>query len=922
MAIQLADDEDVDIDAEMLRDVNLYKESLVKKPTNEKRDDERPNNPSLNPYVDIRLAEDGHPENVISSDRVQTPVIPMSSIFPTPEATRSQFNTGGNSVAFITGKGKHMKKPATGERIGKPPRPDIKEEQKRPPTVPIAAENDEFDEDLLLPLDDKPHKESEEKEIEIELGAYRPTTGEKRRPRTGVKMENTVRVNQKKDYINGPIQQAAERSMAKTAPVKIVFDEEGLLDKELEQLQTNGNKLKEPVINDEEDKEFNEHFGESRSKNEAIIKSLKIPEENSIIPENVEDSEPLPSKPQASSRILMRVDATVNTDPDQEITKLKKEIERLSITNKDLFEQTKILQKSYHDKELGLVEEKNKIEEFYSTLTASLKKELEEAKTELQTINQKYEKEKQAEFSQVRLKYEVQVSALNEKLVNTKSELEKTHSVEIELLKNQHKHEMAVLKKQLEEENEKIRARLQKEFALNKLSTNLGNFSEELKGKITGELSQKQAELDQKIRNVDSMRMSLKIFEQKLATEKEEVERIKMKYTEMQEQLEKEIASQKEIYEYKKNLLEEQQTKFQVEEAQKRAKLLEDQHALEMKKAQHEQKVREWNSINGQQKMSLSLELKELEQRRREFEQTLQEHDEALTAKLSAIENTRRELCRDQTDLLRRCQLCTEKELLLKQEYDALQVKMEEFYHEKKLIENEKAKIEAVVRQVEQESLAIKHAKEELDQRIGQWNDIRAELDMKEENLREERRRAEQARHAVLQKHRSLETLRYEYLKGQVVEQTAKKLISKWPLNTPERKSLTTLYKPSAQFNSEKLLSPYKPITPFMSEKPLKEEFSASKFIQDLEQEVKCEKSQLQQYGKRTKFMQYVTSERNTMMKSKQDLRSTITQSLAHSRSRQMANTSSTTMFNPIREEKRMDRTSSPAAVLSMTIQQ
>jgi len=734
----------------------------------------------INPHLDLNLAMDEPQDRFYASAQITTPVYPQEHFFLTDKHDP------------IMPKKKRNKMTKT--NYGKPPVAPIK----RPATV---EDDIEVDVDIELPLgkDPKSHDKDKNPELEEEnvLGNYRPSSGDSRRSR---------RISVGKHSRLGTAEALTKRSSEKPK-----VDEDGELDKELEDPILN--KFTGNATSKEEDKEFEESILVNKKIEEDKVNS-KVTQKVSNVEESVKKTEvhkEIKEKERMeyiSNKPAYKSLFTIKTVEDNKIFKqpeVNKEV--LSEITSDTIELKKLnasLMKDkadLQDKELRYMQEIILIEQKYTETTKALKKELENTKAELQRVLKELENEKQLNKGS-KDEYDTKMMIRMKEKEREISELKKAHLIEIEALKYEHKQSIKVKLKEFEEESERIRAQLQRKYEFERTAKKLGEINEELKAKLQSDYNKKEAELDAKITELERCKQEYKLTQEKLLEEQRQLQNTNQKLNNMQEVFSKENDNQKQVFEYKKKLLEEQHEKMLVEESMRRTRLMDEQRRFELDKAQYERDKAEWNSIREQQRVEIALEVKELAQKREEFEEALKDHNNNINNKLLGLETQRKQLAKDETDLLRREQLCIERELMLKRQYDELNLVAERIEYEKRAIEDEKADMTDIANQVNIRSLEIKEANVNLNKKLGDWNNTKEEIGMTQENLLEYKRKMEQDKKTVVDKCKELELLRYQFLKKKTVDETVQKLSKEYPLKTNTRPIVKSFNNTSGHFDS------------------------------------------------------------------------------------------------------------------------
>eukprot|EP00826_Nyctotherus_ovalis_P013598 TRINITY_DN13705_c0_g1_i1.p1 TRINITY_DN13705_c0_g1~~TRINITY_DN13705_c0_g1_i1.p1 ORF type:complete len:520 (-),score=200.14 TRINITY_DN13705_c0_g1_i1:186-1745(-) len=468
------------------------------------------------------------------------------------------------------------------------------------------------------------------------------------------------------------------------------------------------------------------------------------------------------------------------------------------------------------DKELRYMQEIIIIEQKYTETTKALKRELESTKAELQKALEELENERQKNMT-LKQEYDNSISAIIKEKDKEINNLKKIHISEIETLKYEYKQEIKVKLKEFEEENERIRAQLQRKYEFERAAKKLGEINEELKGKLQSDYSKKEAEFEAKIAELEKLKQEYKLAQEKILAEQKQLESSNRKLSEMQAALAKESDNQRQVYDYKKKLLEEQHERMLAEETTRRNKLMDEQRRFELDRAQYERDKAEWSSAKEQDKVTAMLEIKELAQRKQELDEALKSHRESLGNKLLALETQRKQLSKDEADLLRREQQCTERELVLRRQYDELSLAAERVAYERSAMENEKADVEDLAGQMNLKSLQIREANENLNQKLQDWNNTKTEIELTQENLLEYRKKMEADKDTVAKKCKELELLRREHIRRKTVDEAAEKLSKEYPLRKYKKETARPVMR---SFNSTA------------------GHFNSSAFIKNLEQEV------------------------------------------------------------------------------------
>eukprot|EP00826_Nyctotherus_ovalis_P061345 TRINITY_DN8722_c0_g2_i1.p1 TRINITY_DN8722_c0_g2~~TRINITY_DN8722_c0_g2_i1.p1 ORF type:complete len:607 (+),score=190.27 TRINITY_DN8722_c0_g2_i1:569-2389(+) len=421
-----------------------------------------------------------------------------------------------------------------------------------------------------------------------------------------------------------------------------------------------------------------------------------------------------------------------------------------------------------------------------------------------------------------------------------RQQLKELHKVEIANIHAQHKQDLLSTRRQIEQESSALRSHLQSQTELAKLASQVDSIMVTMRAKVENEVKEK-------LRAIESREIALEEERRKLQLDRERVE-IEKKRVEANDKLcrERENGMKQELKEYKK-LYDRQRDGMEVTNREELQELLEAREKLKVERAQLELDRSEWENAKrrhetqlGEEKKAILLEKKLLDERRRELDIQAEEASKHLNSKFAELNMRREEAARDEADLQKRQQLFTNKEMQLKNEHDELQLKVDKYCYDKRILEGEKQRFAKLALQVEEESRVIYKYKSSIDDTKQKLEDLKDDIDCKELLLHKEKAKVQQDQSAIELMQTALIATR--------MQQAAQGFLS---CRAPT--SLGT--KPPTAFSK----TPNKLIKEKKSKGDL---FRAEDFIEDMRKMV----------GKRADFGEYVSREKELLLKAKRSL--------------------------------------------------
>jgi len=452
------------------------------------------------------------------------------------------------------------------------------------------------------------------------------------------------------------------------------------------------------------------------------------------------------------------------------------------------------------------------------------------------------------------------------------TKLEEMHRIDIENIEKQKEHSVNVMRRLFDNEVEEIKKTCKHEGELGKIAGRVDTLITTLKAKFEMEMKERLHKVEERELAVEEKKRSCEMDKARLEFENKRLENLTKAYKEKERLLKQEIEQQKEMYKYQNESSEEHYKELFKELVEKREALTSEKKELEMQRVKVDKERRDWEMQSADERTTLLLEKKILQKTKEEFNNQMEQDTSNLKAKMSAIEYKREELIIQETELQKNMRKWEEKELQLKREYNDLQVKIDKFQGEKRELDIERQRLEQLAIQVEGESRIIYNYKSTIEKTHGELEHMRSEVDTKDLVLRRQKAKIEHSQAELELKQQALQKVQIQYLKDTTLN-TLNKAVPIRPLRTNDG---------------------YKPIKK-TAHRPSINSFKANEFIKDLESDL----------GKDTNFSDYVLSEKNLLLKSKQDVQASTLSLFNHPQSSKKTLRANSAMIGRSRERKK-----------------
>ena len=422
--------------------------------------------------------------------------------------------------------------------------------------------------------------------------------------------------------------------------------------------------------------------------------------------------------------------------------------------------------KSYYNESEELYKMRLKeTEDYYEQRFKQLKSSLDEEK-------KKWEEAHQREIDLLKKEKEDLKDSLALNVERERTRLTELHKLELESKEKLHKYEIERQRHLAEEQNESLKRQLEAQIKLNALadeirlsSTKINALSDKLEHEKIAEEEKKKMDLFTKEKALEDRERKLNHEKELLEAEKRKLEKMKSDFEARELELQKNLEKERELIKNEYNRLTDLQESIRNMENERKRDLELEKKAVESKKAQIEKENLDIKEDLNRKYQELELQNELLETRKQEFEEMMEKSEEALRKKHEEVDNIRKRLTLQEADMLRKLKNIEQKELFISQQADELQTKIDLFQMERLSFEREKIQIQEIAGKTREESEVINKFKREFDSEKEKNNRLKLELDKYAFNLQNEKKRVEEEKSNLNIMHRTLEGIRYNYVK-------------------------------------------------------------------------------------------------------------------------------------------------------------
>eukprot|EP00826_Nyctotherus_ovalis_P058881 TRINITY_DN8140_c0_g1_i6.p1 TRINITY_DN8140_c0_g1~~TRINITY_DN8140_c0_g1_i6.p1 ORF type:complete len:730 (-),score=197.73 TRINITY_DN8140_c0_g1_i6:142-2331(-) len=507
-----------------------------------------------------------------------------------------------------------------------------------------------------------------------------------------------------------------------------------------------------------------------------------------------------------------------------------------------------------------------------TTLNKDLVKELEESRRRVQELTIELEKEKAAELKAkeelrdyksrkelagsnelmemrrelnnkhnrkleyLKAEYTALLETERESWKKEKRTIEELHKLDMESLERQHRLNITRLRKHVELECEASKNQLQHETELAKLTAHVDSLTSTIRAKLENEMKAKLLAVEQKQAAIDDMERKNELERAKVEGEKKRAEEIERLCKEKEKQMQKEMEEYKELYKYQRESLDEQYKDLLRELSEKREKVMMEGRELEAAKFEVERLKKALEIELEKERIEVGTEKKVLDKRKQELELQIEKETKQLKDKIADLNAKKEELVKEQTELLRKQETWSEREEQLRRDSEELELSLNKYALDQRLLDAEKERVRKVALQVEEESRTIYNYKTAIGKTRAELEEIKAEVDTKESAVRDQKAKVEYEQKDLDLRLSAFEKTQLQYLKKPIVNVQVTMKSMQLPRKTEE-------YQPphvNKGYTAKKVNSSF-------------DSFKASDFIKDMHRN----------FGTQASFTDYMASERN-----------------------------------------------------------
>ena len=416
-----------------------------------------------------------------------------------------------------------------------------------------------------------------------------------------------------------------------------------------------------------------------------------------------------------------------------------------------------------------------------------------------------------------------------------KQQQQELHRIEISNLEMQHKQQLDTIRKQIELEHNTIKDNMQNQIELNKLTNQVDHIMITMKGKFEGEMKERVRLVEKRELILEEEKRKLQLEKERIETDKKHIESDRKMYKEREDRIKKEIEEYRALYNKYKEYIDTNNEEKVKELFDSKEELSNEKVQLELERNEWEKTKKLYESQLNEEKKAILLERRLLEERKEVLDKQIENDLKSTNAKLVELNMKREELAKEEIDLQKQQLLFTNKEIQLKREYDELQLKVDKYCYDKRVLEGEKERLAKLAIQVKEESEIIYKYKSSIDDTKQMLEDYRNDIDIKEIILHKEKAKVKHDQHDIDLMQKALLNTRIQQLQSPLASRTSGSV----NVGTPIASRMMTVRKVE-----------------------VKDRFRANDFITDLQRTL----------GKQPEFSEYIAKEKDLLWKSKRSL--------------------------------------------------
>lgn len=376
--------------------------------------------------------------------------------------------------------------------------------------------------------------------------------------------------------------------------------------------------------------------------------------------------------------------------------------------------------------------------DLHKKLKAKQQEEVESLKAEGIAEIKRVQELNAKQLSELEAKRENALKFEQESWKKEKKQVKELHEMNVDSLERQHKYDMGKAKRELEAEIELPASYQKHEAEFSKLTNHANYLMGTMRNKVSNEFNDKRHAMGEREILVEESKRRNELEETKIALDKKKLLEAEKKSKERRSNLKEELEGHKALCDTKKDSLENQYKETLKGISEQRKQIRGEYSQLEQEKHKLDKIKTSWEAELAKKKMDIDTEYKLFDSKQKNFDMLIGEDLKHSDSKAKKLNAKRQEITREQTRLLERQQECEIKRTKLKHAYDELQTDVDKYCYELRLLEAERAKLEAIALQIEEDSRVIYKYKSATEDIKDEMEKMRQDIDTKEATLRNE----------------------------------------------------------------------------------------------------------------------------------------------------------------------------------------
>jgi len=211
--------------------------------------------------------------------------------------------------------------------------------------------------------------------------------------------------------------------------------------------------------------------------------------------------------------------------------------------------------------------------------------------------------------------------------------------------------------------------------------------------------------------------------------------------------------------------LTELQDSIRDQEADKRRKLEGDKKSWENERVRLEEENKKLKSEYMEKYEQMEMQMEIFETQKHEFEEMMQQSEDALRQKHEEVDHTRKRLTIQEAEMLRRFKALEHKEMISRKDHEEVESKLNLLEIERLSLEKERMEMRGAAQKNREDVEVLGKFKREWEVEKDKNSKMKLELDMMSRTIQQEREKMTQEKSTISNLHKTLEGIRFNYVK-------------------------------------------------------------------------------------------------------------------------------------------------------------